>query len=168
MPSSAFTLGDVPPNALLKWKLSGKFSSKHDLQEVLRRAWRSPQTRLKSQVYGLLKSGAGGGGRTRTVSLPMDFESTSSADSNTPAKLLIYFNIFTSVCQDFFWFRCDHTAHIIKNQKSKKAVHESLNSDFAWKPFSQCQDHYWLEQKVPELPEVFQAFLGNSGCCGVK
>ncbi len=30
--------------------------------------------------------GAGGGGRTRTVSLPTDFESASSANSNTPAK----------------------------------------------------------------------------------
>ena len=123
---------------------------------------------LLLEVRVSYQSGAYGRTRTDTVLLPMDFESTSSADSNTPAKLLIYFNIFTSVCQDFFWFRCDHTAHIIKNQKSKKAVHESLNSDFAWKPFSQCQDHYWLEQKVPELPEVFQAFLGNSGCCGVK
>ena len=31
--------------------------------------------------------GAGGGGRTRTVSPPMDFESTSSANSNTPANI---------------------------------------------------------------------------------
>ena len=31
-------------------------------------------------------TGAGGGTRTRTPSLAMDFESTSSADSNTPAK----------------------------------------------------------------------------------
>ena len=32
-----------------------------------------------------LFAGAGGGGRTRTVSLPTDFESASSANSNTPA-----------------------------------------------------------------------------------
>ena len=37
--------------------------------------------------------GAGGGGRTRTVSPPTDFESVSSANSNTPAyvsTLLVY------------------------------------------------------------------------------
>ena len=33
---------------------------------------------------------AGGGGRTRTVSLPTDFESVTSANSITPAALLLY------------------------------------------------------------------------------
>ena len=33
--------------------------------------------------------GAGSGGRTRTVSLPLDFESSTSANSITPASLLI-------------------------------------------------------------------------------
>ncbi len=32
-----------------------------------------------------LPAGAGGGGRTRTVSLPTDFESVTSANSITPA-----------------------------------------------------------------------------------
>ena len=38
--------------------------------------------------------GAGGGGRTRMVSLPPDFESGASANSTTPAKLryLLYNN----------------------------------------------------------------------------
>ncbi len=39
----------------------------------------------KSTSRSLSISGAGGGGRTRTVSLPTDFESASSANSNTPA-----------------------------------------------------------------------------------
>ena len=33
-----------------------------------------------------LSSSAGGGGRTHTVSPPTDFESVSSANSNTPAR----------------------------------------------------------------------------------
>ena len=36
----------------------------------------------------VLHSGAGGGTRTHTVLPPTDFESVSSANSNTPAKLL--------------------------------------------------------------------------------
>ena len=41
----------------------------------------------ETQPCGYISScfGAGGGGRTRTVSLPTDFESASSANSNTPA-----------------------------------------------------------------------------------
>ena len=39
----------------------------------------------KRVVYGTF-SGAGGGGRTRTGVSPTDFESASSANSNTPAK----------------------------------------------------------------------------------
>ena len=41
--------------------------------------------------------GAGGGGRTRTVSLPLDFESSTSANSITPAGeflTLVYYNGF--------------------------------------------------------------------------
>ena len=40
-----------------------------------------------------VRFGAGGGGRTRTVSLPLDFESSTSANSITPA-LLWYYSIF--------------------------------------------------------------------------
>ena len=36
--------------------------------------------------------GAGGGGRTRTVSLPQDFESSTSANSITPASALHFGN----------------------------------------------------------------------------
>ena len=38
-----------------------------------------------SRVYELLRSGAGSGGRTRTVSPPLDFESSTSANSIIPA-----------------------------------------------------------------------------------
>ncbi len=37
--------------------------------------------------------GAGGGGRTRTVSLPTDFESVTSANSITPANISISYCI---------------------------------------------------------------------------
>ena len=62
--SLAFILGDVPPNALPKWTLAGSFG---------------PQNRLKSRAHGFSEVGAGGGGRTHTVSLPTDFESVMSA-----------------------------------------------------------------------------------------
>ena len=42
----------------------------------------------------MLLAGAGGGGRTRTVSLPLDFESSTSANSITPAKTNILYNAF--------------------------------------------------------------------------
>ena len=59
--------------------------------------------------------GAGSGGRTRTVSLPPDFESGASANSTTPAKLrYILYNtffknaifIFTYVDEKFVDFLC--------------------------------------------------------------
>ena len=45
--------------------------------------------------------GAGGGGRTRTVSLPQDFESSTSANSITPAceKTYIHYTRKSPVCQ---------------------------------------------------------------------
>ena len=51
--------------------------------------------------------GAGGGGRTRTVLPPMDFESTSSANSNTPAYSLLFIIFFiishpNRFCKCFF------------------------------------------------------------------
>ena len=42
----------------------------------------------------MLLAGAGGGGRTRMVSLPLDFESSTSANSITPAKTNILYNAF--------------------------------------------------------------------------
>ena len=39
----------------------------------------NPQNRLKSRAHGFSEDGAGGGGRTHTVSLPTDFESVMSA-----------------------------------------------------------------------------------------
>ena len=53
-------------------------------------ALKSPQTRMNTKKKGLTSflstlHGAGGGNRTRTPLLAMDFESTSSTSSNTPA-----------------------------------------------------------------------------------
>ena len=46
--------------------------------------------------------GAGSGGRTRTVSLPQDFESSTSANSIIPAKEQIYCITKPTGCQEFF------------------------------------------------------------------
>ena len=45
-----------------------------------------------------LPADAGGGGRTRTVSLPTDFESVTSANSITPAyrHIISYFRCFVN------------------------------------------------------------------------
>ena len=48
------------------------------------------QKKTQPPKKGLCFLGAGGGGRTRTVSPPKDFESSSSANSNTPAHLTYY------------------------------------------------------------------------------
>ena len=55
--------------------------------------------------------GAGGGGRTRTVSLPLDFESSTSANSITPACVPpyratqhAYNSTYLLKNQVFFWF----------------------------------------------------------------
>ena len=52
---------------------------------------KSPQTRMNTKKKGLTSflstlHGAGGRTRTGTVSLPVDFESTTSANSITPAN----------------------------------------------------------------------------------
>ena len=50
-------------------------------------------------------SGAGGGGRTRTVSLPTDFESVTSANSITPANQLFYYiSIFCKNQEKYYNF----------------------------------------------------------------
>ena len=46
--------------------------------------------------------GAGDRGRTDTVSLPLDFESSTSANSITPAYLLDYFITDFSILQYLF------------------------------------------------------------------
>lgn len=46
-----------------------------------------------SRVYELLRSGAGGGTRTHTPLRITDFESVSSANSDTPANQQIYYII---------------------------------------------------------------------------
>ena len=69
----------------------------------------------KALAYASAFFGAGGGGRTRMVSLPPDFESGASANSTTPAKLrYILYNtffknaifIFTYVDEKFVDFLC--------------------------------------------------------------
>ncbi len=44
--------------------------------------------RSERTICSPLRRGAGGGGRTRTVSLPPDFESGTSANSITPACVI--------------------------------------------------------------------------------
>ena len=56
-------------------------------------ALKSPQTRMNTKKKGLTSflstlHGAGGRTRTGTVSPPVDFESTTSANSITPANAL--------------------------------------------------------------------------------
>ena len=48
------------------------------------------------------KCGAGGGTRTRTPSLVMDFESTSSTNSNTPARCGKVYNIFCEISSTIY------------------------------------------------------------------
>ena len=52
-----------------------------------------------SRGYELLKSSAGGGTRTHTMSPSTDFESASSANSNTPANNEHYHTTSKSLCQ---------------------------------------------------------------------
>ena len=62
--------------------------------------------------------GAGDGGRTHTVSPPTDFESVSSANSNTPAydDLLIISRIVKNVKSEFYAFRpCGVCSKILRN-----------------------------------------------------
>ena len=52
-------------------------------------------------IQSLLRRGAGGGTRTHTVSLPTDFESVTSTNSITPAKLVAF------IIQEAAWeFKC--------------------------------------------------------------
>ena len=66
---------------------------------------KSPQTRMNTKKKGLTSflstlHGAGGRTRTGTVSLPVDFESTTSANSITPAKEHIkIIRYFTGKCK---------------------------------------------------------------------
>ena len=63
--------------------LIGSYLEDSDQCSVLGRAGggheENPQSRLKSRAHGFSEDGAGGGGRTHTVSLPTDFESVMSA-----------------------------------------------------------------------------------------
>ena len=43
--------------------------------------------KTEQAIQNLPRSGAGSGGRTRTVSLPLDFESSTSANSIIPAAI---------------------------------------------------------------------------------
>lgn len=48
-----------------------------------------PHKKIPKPLKGLGIRNAGDGGRTHTVSPPTDFESVSSANSNTPAHMLL-------------------------------------------------------------------------------
>ena len=56
-----------------------------------------PQHDLRVEAF----NGAGGRTRTGTVSLPVDFESTTSANSITPAQRCYYTRLLKEL-QDFF------------------------------------------------------------------
>ena len=58
-------------------------------QVRLQRIPHTTETKRSYTAKGVASSGAGGGGRTRTVLLPTDFESVTSANSITPALLLL-------------------------------------------------------------------------------
>ena len=66
----------------------------------------SPNIRKKNPTPTLSKSGwdcgAGGRARTGTVLPPVDFESTSSTNSNTPAWCLLSIVYFTGKCKKKF------------------------------------------------------------------
>ena len=68
---------------------NGKFADERGTYIREYRAWR--KARKPSYIKGLraIRCGAGDGGRTHTVLPPTDFESVSSANSNTPADLVV-------------------------------------------------------------------------------
>ena len=56
---------------------------------------------VKSRVYELLRSGAGGGTRTHTPLRITDFESGTSAKSITPAHNAVYYTVMLQKNQVF-------------------------------------------------------------------
>ena len=81
---------NVPPMSLLKMScktanfllLEGRYITGAEHKE-------KPANPDKSRVYELLRSGAGGGTRTHTPLRITDFESVSSANSDTPAFIFL-------------------------------------------------------------------------------
>ena len=68
---------------------------------MLKGVFRKKNGRFFVKIYRFF--GAGGRGRTDTVLLPRDFESRTSANSITPAKILLKYNIiFKTTLQEFF------------------------------------------------------------------
>ena len=82
---------NVPPMSLLKMScktanfllLEGRYITGAEHKE-------KPANPDKSRVYELLRSGAGGGTRTHTPLRITDFESVSSANSDTPAFVFLH------------------------------------------------------------------------------
>ena len=75
------------------WGKSGRQNGRQ--AEIL-----SATQKIPKPLKGLGIRNAGGGGRTHTVSPPTDFESVSSANSNTPAcKQRYYYNCIAPCCQ---------------------------------------------------------------------
>ena len=81
---------NVPPMSLLKMScktanfllLEGRYITGAEHKE-------KPANPDKSRVYEMLRSGAGGGTRTHTPLRITDFESVSSANSDTPAFIFL-------------------------------------------------------------------------------
>ena len=86
----------VPPMSLQKSAQNGKFTDVRGTLHKSTEQKEKPTTPDISRVYELLRSDAGSGGRTRTVSPPLDFESSTSANSIMPAKVKI--NGITHLC----------------------------------------------------------------------
>ena len=79
--------------------------TKCDIISKIYHPFRQERISLKKVSFVYLQkrlfSGAGGGGRTRTVSLPLDFESSTSANSITPAYMTAsYYNTSRSKNQE--------------------------------------------------------------------
>ena len=74
-----------------------------ETKKMRTRAKRKPQA-LDTRTCDL--DGAGGGGRTRTVLPPTDFESVTSANSITPALMMYCINNFNIIAQRTFFVKC--------------------------------------------------------------
>lgn len=63
------------------------------IRSLVSKIYANPDGSFTVEV-GVHINGAGGGGRTHTVSPPQDFESCTSANSITPAQYILLYNIF--------------------------------------------------------------------------
>ena len=85
------------------WALSARGRRAYLLSQICTGSTRLVRCQTKKQDEPAFLFGAGSGGRTRTVLLPMDFESTSSANSNIPAMCFIYDTTLCRILQYLFF-----------------------------------------------------------------